>query len=122
MLKCRVELERFSGKTARSVEQDFYAKIFLMTLCSAYAFPIDEKVKKEYEENKKVKHIQKINKTNAVSVLSNMLVNIFIRKIDYFLIYFDDIIYKTKEIIRPNRNNERRKKPKRTYSINYKPK
>lgn len=122
MLKCRVELERFSGKTARSVEQDFYAKIFLMTLCSAYAFPIDEKVKKEYEENKKVKHIQKINKTNAVSVLSNMLVNIFIRKIDYFLIYFDDIIYKTKEIIRPNRNNERIKKPKRTYSINYKPK
>jgi hypothetical protein len=122
MLKCRVELERFSGKTTRSVEQDFYAKIFLMTLCSAYAFPIDEKVKKEYEENKEVKHLQKVNRTNAVSVLSNMLVSIFIRKTDNFLTYFDELIYKTREIVRLDRHHERNKKPKRLYSINYKPK
>ena len=32
LLKARVELENFSGKTARAVRQDFYAKVFLMTL------------------------------------------------------------------------------------------
>jgi hypothetical protein len=34
LLKSRIELEDFSGKTARAVRQDFYAKIFLMTLCA----------------------------------------------------------------------------------------
>lgn len=28
MLKCRAELENWSGKTATAVKQDFYAKIF----------------------------------------------------------------------------------------------
>jgi len=40
LLKCRAEVEYFSGKTAISVKQDFFAKIFLMSLCAAYAFPI----------------------------------------------------------------------------------
>ena len=42
LLKSRIELENFSGKTAVAVQQDFFAKIFLMTLCAAYAHPIEE--------------------------------------------------------------------------------
>jgi hypothetical protein len=30
LLKSRIELEAFSGKTAKAVKQDFYAKLFLM--------------------------------------------------------------------------------------------
>lgn len=44
LLKSRIELEDFSGKTAKAVKQDFHAKVFLMTLCAAYAHPIEEKV------------------------------------------------------------------------------
>mgnify|MGYP002079359385 CR=1 FL=1 len=40
LLKCRIEVENFSGKTATAVKQDFYAKMFLLTLCAAYAHPI----------------------------------------------------------------------------------
>lgn len=35
LLKGRVELEAFSGKTAKAVKQDFYAKIFLMSMCAS---------------------------------------------------------------------------------------
>ena len=55
LLKCRIEVEDFSGKTARSVRQDFYAKVFLMTLCAVYAYPIEEKVREEYKADEKLK-------------------------------------------------------------------
>jgi hypothetical protein len=56
LLKSCIELEDFSGKTAIAVEQDFLAKVFLMTLCAAYAHPIDEKVKREYKADQERKH------------------------------------------------------------------
>lgn len=37
LLKRRIELENFSGKTAQVVKQNFHAKVFLMTFCVAYA-------------------------------------------------------------------------------------
>ena len=42
LLKACAELEDFSGKTSIAVKQDFFAKIFLMSLCAIYAFPIEE--------------------------------------------------------------------------------
>lgn len=65
-----------------AVKQDFYAKIFLMTLCSVYAFPIDEKVREEYKADETRKYDQKINRTNAISMTKDILIAIFIRK-DY---------------------------------------
>ncbi len=52
LYKARVEMEKFSGKTALAVKQDFFAKMFMMNLCAVLAFPIDEKVKKESMESK----------------------------------------------------------------------
>lgn len=49
LLKSRIELEALSGKTAKAVKQDFHAKIFLLTMCAAYAHPIEEKVIREYK-------------------------------------------------------------------------
>ncbi len=48
LLKSGVESENFSGKTAGAVRHDFFAKVFLMTLCAAYAHPIEEKVIAKY--------------------------------------------------------------------------
>jgi hypothetical protein len=47
MLKCRVEVEDFTGKTSRTVQQDFPAKIFMMNLCAMFVHPIDEKVRED---------------------------------------------------------------------------
>jgi hypothetical protein len=122
LLKCRAELEKFSGKTAWAVEQDFHAKIFMMTMCAAYAHPIEEKVRAEYQAGKDRKHPQKINRTYALATFMDMSILIFIkRKFEEGLKAFDELVYKTREIIRPNRTVPRKKKPKRPYHMNVKP-
>jgi hypothetical protein len=80
LLKCRIEIENFSGKTSNAVKQDFFAKIFLMTLCAAYAHPIEERVIKEYRADQNRLHDQKINRTNALAMTQNVLIAIFIKK------------------------------------------
>lgn len=121
LLKNRIELENFSGKTAKAVKQDFHAKVFLMTLSAAYAHPIEEKVKEEYKANEKRKHSQKINRTNSIAKTKDILVGMFIKKqYKKALESFDKIVYSTREIIRPNRKNKRKHRQKKTYSMNYK--
>ncbi len=121
LLKSRVELENFSGKTAKAVRQDFNAKIFLMTLCAAYAHPIEDKVVEEYRADENRKHDQKINRTNALSMTQDILIAVFLRKqFENALNAFDKIVGETREIIRPGRSNPRKTKPKKPYSMNYK--
>lgn len=121
LLKSRVEVENFSGKTAKAVKQDFHAKVFLMTLCAAYAHPIEEKVTDEYKADESRKFGQKINRTNALSMTQDVLISVFIwRKFDRAIKAFDELVSKTREIIRPGRSNPRKHKPKRPYHMNYK--
>lgn len=121
LLKCRSELEVFSGKTAIAVRQDFHAKIFAMTLCAVYAHPIEEKVREEFKASEKRKYDQKINRTSALSLLGEMLVPIFLKKqFEKAIEEFDKIVYKTREIIRPNRKCPRKHKPKKNQCMNYK--
>lgn len=121
MLKSRAELENFSGKTAIAVKQDFHAKLYAITLCSIYAHPIEEKVKTEYTQGAERKHAQKINRTSALDMLHKILIpsllkNKFIKAIKAF----DDIVYKTRELLRPGRAFPRKHKPKRKYYMAYK--
>ena len=121
LLKSRIELENFSGKTARAVRQDFHAKVFLMTLCAAYAHPIEDRVVEEYKADQNRKFDQKINRTNALSMTQDILIAVFLRKqFEKALNAFDKIVAETREIIRPGRSNQRKKRPKQLYSMNYK--
>lgn len=121
LLKSRVEVENFSGKTAQAVKQDFHAKVFLMTLCAAYAHPIEERVMAEYKADQTRKFDQKINRTNALSMTQDILMMVFIRKQFVKALHtFDIVVANTREIIRPGRSEPRNKKPKKTYSMNYK--
>ena len=121
LLKSRIEVEDFSGKTARAVKQDFHAKIFLLSLCAIYAHPIEERVKAEYKADENRKYNQKINRTNAISITLDIIIPVFVRKqYDRALRSFDKIVSETREIIRPDRNIPRKKKPKKLYAMNYK--
>lgn len=123
LLKVRMELENFTGKTARAIRQDFHAKVFLMSLCAIFSHPIEEKVRAEYskENNPALKHDQKINRTNAISMTQEILIGLFIRKqITKAFEAFDKIVESTREIIRPNRKEERKHRPKKLFSMNYK--
>ena len=120
LFKCRLQLEAFSGKTAIAVKQDFFAKIFTMTTTAVLAFPVDEKIKKEFETNTR-KHPNKVNRTNALSMVREIAAKVFIDKmISPAIKAFDNILKATTEIIRPNRKFERKKLKKKPPSMNYK--
>jgi hypothetical protein len=122
LLKARMEVERFTGKTATAVMQDFYAKLFTMSLMASYAHPIEAKVIAEHkadEENRQ--YDQKINRTYALAQTRGILVAIFIKKqFKKALNAFDELVYKTRELVRKARKNPIKKKPKRPYHMNYK--
>lgn len=121
LFKARLEVEYFSGKTALAVKQDFFAKVFIMSLCANLAFPIEEKVRKEYEQDKRFTYEQKINRTNALSMTQDICITLFMKNmVEKALQAFDNIVEKTKELIRPNRKNPRKHHPKRLYHMNYK--
>jgi len=121
MYKSRVNIEAFTGKTPIAIKQDLFAKVFLMSLCAAYAFPIEEKVKKEYQQDNERKRSQKINRTNALAFCRSMLISIFIKKnVNEAIKAFDNNIRATREIIRPDRSFPRNHKKKRQYYMNYK--
>jgi hypothetical protein len=121
ILKVRVNIENFSGLTALSIYQDFYASIFTMNLCAILAHPVQEKLKQEDEKNTTRKHKRKLNRTNAIAYVKNSLVVLLIKKkVDVFLKLFDDMLTKTTEIVRTDRHFERNHKPKKPKSMNYK--
>ena len=124
LLKERLDLEDFSGKTAKAVKQDFHAKILMMTLCAALSFPIEKKVREESLREKSSnqrKHEKKLNRTSALGMFYDISIGIFIKK-DFkkALEAFDGLMTKTCEIIRPNRANPRNHKPKKVYYMNKK--
>ena len=113
MYKARVQVEAFSGKTATAVKQDIYAKAMMMTMCAALAFPIEERVIKEYKEDRKkgmVKHLRKINRTFAYWSAKGILIGMFIKRmVRRALAVFDKQVEANTEIIRPGRSNPDRK-------------
>lgn len=121
MLKARAEIENFSGKTAIAVKQDFHAKLFAMALCSMFAHPIEQKVREEYTQGQGRKHSQQINRTSALAMLHHILIPSFLKnKFQQAIVAFDDIVYKTRELVRPNRSNPRNHRPKRRHHMAYK--
>jgi hypothetical protein len=121
LFKSRMEVEYFSGKTAWAVKQDFFAKVFIMSLCANLAFPIEERVKREYTKEKGHKHDQKINRTGAISITREICISLFIKKIiKRALEAFDKIVLNTRELVRPGRKEERKHHQKRLYHMNYK--
>ncbi len=86
-----------------------------MTLCAAYAHPIEEKVIAEYKADQKRKYEQKINRTNALAMTQEIMVGLIIKKqYEKALEAFDRIVAGTREIVRPGRKNERNKHSPKT--------
>jgi hypothetical protein len=120
LFKVRTDLDSFSGLSALSVKQDFFATILAMNLCAILSFPIEEKVREE-SNTERYKFLKTVNKTNSLSLITESVVGIFIKKrIKKFLETIDKILIKSTEFIRPNRSFPRNHKPKKPKSMNYK--
>lgn len=124
MFKARVQGEAFSGGTATAIKQDIYAKVMMMTLCAALAYPIEERVVTEYHADKKkgkVKHDRKINRTYAYWSTKCILIGMFLKRlVQAALTAFDRQVEANTEIVRPGRHHKRKKRPPRLYQMNYK--
>ena len=122
VMKCRIEIENFSGKSPLSIYQDFYAKVFSKNLISALSFPTRQVI---YQNNQGKKYEYQINFTQALSKSKGTLVLLFNRSIEKMISLISDlhdIFIKTTEPIRPGRKYPRKHKIQRKcFYLNYKP-
>jgi hypothetical protein len=117
--KHKVCIENFSGKSAKSVLQDFYVKIFIMNLTAAGVRPINDALKKQ---SVKVKYTHQVNLIEAIATMKRAVVSFFITKqIGKAIKRLYERMATTTEPIRPNRKFKRKHLPKRKHHINYKP-
>jgi hypothetical protein len=107
VMKCRTQIENFSGKTVRSVYQDFHAKVFSKNLTMMIVNSTHPELKKRTENRKYEYHI---NFTQALSGMKNHIVLLLWRSYETTC----DTIEKLKELmlrciesIRPGRKYER---------------
>lgn len=120
-LKCRLDLENFTGKTPHAILQDFYAKIFISNLCTSLT--LDQQLEIENRQEKKVrKHRYKLNRSFALSTLKDLPIHFFLKNnITRALKAFKALIIKAIEPIRPGRKFERRTTPRKATKMHYKP-
>jgi len=121
LFKARAEVENFSGRTAKSVRQDFYAKVFTMTLMAIMAFPIEEQLREQAAKDTTRKRYQ-VNRTDALAAIKKLYVQLFIKKkIRPSITAFDELISGNTQSVRPGRSFDRKHGPKKRHHMNYKP-
>lgn len=76
LLKSRIEIANFTGKSVLAVQQDFYARVFMANLTSMLAFPVHEKIVEKHE-NSKLEY--KINWTQALAKMRESAILLFFR-------------------------------------------
>jgi hypothetical protein len=120
VVKCRVEVENFSGKSKLSIYQDFHAKIFTVNLTAILAHSA-QKVVKEQSQDKK--YTYQINFTQALSKMKDTVVLLFQKSsIAKILNLLWNMMTHTIEPIRPDRKYPRQKRTRpKKFSMAYKP-
>jgi len=121
-IKCRMDLENFSGKSPLSVYQDFHAKIFAKNLVTLMAFPVKNAL--EQCNDTKV-HKYQINFAQALSKSKGviaLLLHESDKKIRRLIADLQYIFQRTIEPIRPGRRYPRRNMAmQRKFFLQYKP-
>ena len=121
-IKCRMELENFTGKSALSVYQDFHAKIFAKNLVWMMAFSVQDKLDQDASFKK---HRYQINFTQAFSKSKGVIALLFHDASNRIMRLIADLQYifqRTIEPIRPGRKYPRNHKARtRKFFLQYKP-
>ncbi|MBE7469497.1 MAG: hypothetical protein DPW09_09420 [Anaerolineae bacterium] len=120
VMKYRVEVESWSGKSKLAIYQDFHAKVFTTNLTAILAHPAQTLV--EHQSQAK-KYTYQVNFTHLLSKMKDTVVLLFQQPvISTLLDRLWQIMTHIIEPIRPNRKYPRKKsiKPKR-FAMTYKP-
>jgi len=121
IMKSRLEMENFSGKSYLSVQQDFHAKIFSCNLTAILVSGAEGIVE---EKCKKRKSTYKINFTQALNRMKNSIILLFFREKEIAEMYIEELVLlfaANLEPVRKERNFQRNfRKSKRIYPMPYK--
>ena len=120
VLKLRVEVENWSGKSVLSVYQDFHAKVFTATLTAILAQPAQAIVAQQSQAKK---YTYQVNFAHLLSKMKDTVVRLLHRTvIADILTSLWQIMLRTVEPIRPGRKYPRNKTAKRKrFAMTYKP-
>lgn len=117
-MKCRLEVEQFSGLSVNAIYQDFHAKIFSKNLT---ALMVNEAQKQVDQKKLHCQLSYKVNFTRALSKMKDNIIKLLI--FSHELHHFNKIIKwisNYSEAVRPGRSFDRKTKVSKTCSINYK--
>jgi len=118
--KCRVEIENFSGQSARSVFQDIYAKIFMVNLAAILVWVAQAIADRLYQHRKRY---YQVNFANALSKMKDNAVRLFLDIGPLTLLpQLLCAMALSVEAVRPGRSYPRRIKPSKVQGFysNYK--
>ncbi|MFO0794701.1 MAG: IS4 family transposase [Candidatus Brocadiaceae bacterium] len=120
VLKCRIEIENFSGKSVESVLQDFHANIFMHNLTAILAFPVHSCIEKDAEK-KELDY--KINWTQALAKMRNCGIVLFFREcISSLIEKLHKLFIENNSSVRKGRRFPRNIQPrKKIFAFPYKP-
>ena len=120
VLKLRVEVENWSGKSPLSIYQDFHAKVFTATLTAILAQPAQAVVAQQSQTKK---YTDQVNFAHLLSKMKDTVVRLLRRTvITDILVSLWQLMLRTVEPIRPGRRYPRNKTARRKrFALTYKP-
>ena len=121
-MKCRMQLENFSGKSTLSVYQDFHAKVFSKNFTAIVANTTKDEIEK-LSEHRNFQY--QINFAQALSKMKHTIVLLFTRpaeQVKLLIRKLQKIYFQTVEQVRPGRKFKRKHKVKlKKFHAAYKP-
>jgi len=121
-MKCRMQLENFSGKSTLSVCQDFHAKVFSKNFTAIVANTTKDEIEK-LSERRNFQY--QINFAQALSKMKQTIVLLFTRpaeQVKLLITKLQKIYFQTVEQVRPGRKFKRKHKVKlKKFHFAYKP-
>jgi hypothetical protein len=118
--KSRLEIENFSGLSAQVVQQDFYAKMFVLNLSAVLAWAAQAIADRLYQARKRV---YRVNFANALSKMKDNVVRLFVQGATRQLLTALVLsMASSVEAVRPDRSYPRKIKPAKLHGFhpNYK--
>lgn len=111
ILKSRLNLENFTGKTTESIYQDFYAAVYLIGLESILTLNSNKILAR-----KKAEFPQKVNRTISFNAIKNQLFKLLSLKLNYSICInqLENLFLTTPTIVRKHRSPPRIKHRSRT--------
>jgi hypothetical protein len=123
VMKSRIQIENFSGKTVHSVYQDFYAKIFTKNFAAILIQSVNDQIETITAGRL---YTYKANFTNVLAMTRHHIVVLFNRTQDLLcdnVLKLQKLIVRVLNEIRPGRSEPRafKKKSRKKFSTAYKP-